>query len=339
MSKSFQAFLANNGWVGIFLTFLLSAGACAEQGGDFIPSTASSPVIPTTTSMVIEDRESKSGLHNALESRKQASEVCRKIASKLSSVKLADCQKKEIRTSGGMSVDGVPIILQEYPPIEGKESKGRVLILGGIHGDELSSISIVFNWMRTLDKYHSGMFHWHVVPLVNPDGLFQKTPQRMNKNGVDLNRNFPTDNWHKESNDYWHRTNKNPRRYPGPSPLSEPESKWLAKEISEFKPDAIVSIHAPYGILDFDGPRSAPKRLGHLHLNLLGTYPGSLGNYAGVHQEIPVVTIELPFAGIMPTERQMNQIWTDLIKWLSTNVNDKPAVMQVMNEKAQTDPS
>jgi hypothetical protein len=267
-------------------------------------------------------------------------ETCYRIAHKLASVKKTDCHNDTIVGSGGLSVSGIPILLKEYPPLERRDPRGRVLLIGGIHGDELSSISIVFNWMRTLNKHHSGLFHWHVVPLLNPDGLLEGKPQRMNKNGVDLNRNFPTDNWHAESERYWiGKTKRNPRRYPGPNPLSEPESLWLAKEIAMFKPDAIVSVHAPYGILDFDGPKDAPKRLGHLNLNLLGTYPGSLGNYAGVHQDIPVVTIELPYAGILPSEAQMSDIWVDLVRWLKKNVDNSSATMQVKNGEDQTDPS
>ena len=145
----------------------------------------------------------------------------------------------------------------------------------------------------------------------------------MNDRGVDLNRNFPTPNWHAESHKYWvQKTKRNPRRYPGPAPLSEPESQWLAAYIDDFKPDVIVSIHAPYGILDFDGPSAPPGKLGKLHLSLLGTYPGSLGNYAGKHQEIPVVTVELPYAGIMPTRSEIRNIWVDLVRWLRKNANE-----------------
>ena len=269
--------------------------------------------------------------------------TCRKIARKLGSVKLDDCKGKDFRATGGVSVEGSPIIYKEYPPVGQREPIGRVLMIGGIHGDEYSSISIMFNWMRTLNKHHSGLFHWRIVPLMNPDGLLRKKPQRMNANGVDLNRNFPTPNWKAESEKYWvQRTQRNPRRYPGQLPLSEPESQWLAHEIETFKPDVIVAVHAPYGILDFDGPRQeAPKRLGHLHLNVLGTYPGSLGNYAGIQKEIPVVTIELPYAGIMPTAAQISSIWTDLVGWLRNNMNRKNSASNVLQVKnvAHTDPS
>lgn len=271
-------------------------------------------------------------------------EICHKIANKLSSVYLDDCFGNGFMPSGGISVNGLPIIVKEYPPLESRKPLSRVLLIGGIHGDEYSSVSVVYKWINKLDQYHSGMFHWRVVPLMNPDGLLRKKSQRMNDRGVDLNRNFPTPNWEKESTHYWvQRTKRNPRRYPGPAPLSEPESQWLADYIEEFKPDVIVSVHAPYGILDFDGPKHPPKKLGHLHLNLLGTYPGSLGNYAGVHKEIPVVTIELPYAGIMPTKQQISSIWIDLVQWLKRNaIEPAPTqTQQVQTEivKGSADPS
>jgi protein MpaA len=166
----------------------------------------------------------------------------------------------------------------------------------------------------------------------------------MNEHGVDLNRNFPTPNWKAESEFYWiNRTHRNPRRYPGPEPLSEPESRWLVKEIESFKPDVIVSVHAPHGILDFDGPQAAPNHFGNLYLNLLGTYPGSLGNYAGVVNNIPVITIELPSAGIMPSRREISRIWMDLVRWLDTNLPVAPLRADgqghPLPKQAQTEPS
>jgi hypothetical protein len=156
-----------------------------------------------------------------------------------------------------------------------------------------------------------------VVPVLNPDGLLKQPALRMNANGVDLNRNFPSPNWDVEAPAYWiRRTSRNPRRYPGPSSLSEPESRWLANEIRTFQPDVIVSVHAPLEVLDFDGPPEPPRRLGSLYLDPMGTYPGSLGRWAGLHLRIPVVTIELPNAGILPSEKERLAMWTDLVRWL-----------------------
>jgi protein MpaA len=267
-----------------------------------------------------------------------AHDVCMRIAGRLGSVTRADCAGRDLRLSGGRSVKGTPILEKVYPPLRARAPQARILLLGGIHGDELSSVSIVFKWMRILDKHHSGLFHWKFVPLLNPDGLLQRKAVRMNANGVDLNRNFPTPRWTEEAlSKYWMiRTRRNPRRYPGPSPLSEPESRWLAEEIERFRPDAIVSVHAPHGVVDFDGPPDGPPGLGHLHLNLLGTYPGSLGNYAGVQMNIPVVTIELPSAGIMPTSAQIRHIWTDLVRWLIDNV---PKETPPLFTRVQAEPS
>ncbi len=263
------------------------------------------------------------------EDAEAARQACLQIAARLASVRSSDCAGRGLRATGDYSVKGRPILEKIYPPVFPRKPQARVLLLGGIHGDELSSVSIVFKWMRILDKYHSGLFHWKVVPALNPDGLLRRNAQRTNANGVDLNRNFPTPDWKKRAlGDYWiRRTGRSPRRYPGPAPLSEPEAYWLAKEIERFRPDVIVSVHAPYGVVDFDGPPHGPKRLGRLHLNLLGTYPGSLGNYAGVQMNIPVVTIELKHAGIMPKEREIRRIWVDLVRWIKRNIpKDTPPV-------------
>lgn len=250
----------------------------------------------------------------------QAREHCQKYADRLGSVYVSDCQDDRFYFSGHSSVSGEPILLRDFPASQA--GAPRVLVVGGIHGDELSSISIVFAWMRELKTLTPQPFHWRITPSMNPDGLLRPDAQRTNANGVDLNRNFPTPNWEEESRKYWvDRTHRNPRRYPGPEPLSEPESRWLFAEIEKFQPHVIVAVHAPYGIVDFDGPSIPPKKLGHLYLNLLGTYPGSLGNYAGVVRGIPVVTVELASAGSMPSARQQDKIWQDLLTWLDEKIN------------------
>ena len=43
--------------------------------------------------------------------------------------------------------------------------------------------------------------------------------------------------------------------------------------MARFKPHRIVSIHAPFGVLDFDGPSVPPTRLGRLYLDQVGIYP------------------------------------------------------------------
>lgn len=246
-------------------------------------------------------------------------EQCTRIGHKLGSVSRKQCLERNLEDTGARTVNGQAILMKEYPPLPGREPISRVLLIGGTHGDEYASVSVVFRWMQTLDLYHSGMFHWQVAPLVNPDGLLRKRSQRLNAHGVDLNRNMPTPDWHEETRKYWIKVGKDPRRYPGEAPLSEPESRWLYEEIRSFKPHVIISVHAPFGVLDFDGPPAGPRKLGYLHLKLIGTYPGSLGNCAGVQHQIPVITVELPHAGIMPSRGEISRMWMDIVAWLRTN--------------------
>ncbi|MGH1485634.1 MAG: M14 family zinc carboxypeptidase [Cellvibrionaceae bacterium] len=248
--------------------------------------------------------------------------LCKEIGRKLGSVSIADCKRQNLQHSGQYSTDKRPLAYKTYPPRKTKKPLGKVLLMGGIHGDEYSAISIMFKWMNKLNQHHSGLFHWQVVPLMNPDGLLKnRKAQRQNANGVDLNRNFPSTDWEVLAQKYWkERTYKNPRRYPGPQAMSEVETRWFADIIDEFKPDAIIAVHAPHRLVDYDGPQKAPSRLGALRLRQLGTYPGSLGNYAGIDLELPVVTVELASAGIMPSDKEISRMWVDLVRWLKREV-------------------
>ena len=73
---------------------------------------------------------------------------CERIANKLASVSLEECRQNNLQTAPAYSAAGSPILFKDYPPIEGKRPLGRVLLVGGIHGDEYSSVSIVFKWMH-----------------------------------------------------------------------------------------------------------------------------------------------------------------------------------------------
>lgn len=244
------------------------------------------------------------------------SQLCQELGNKLGSVSVDDCNAIKMQNSGIYSVQNRSVAIKEFIP-KNSESLGKVLVIGGIHGDEYASISIAFKWMQQLQQKRDGRLHWRFIPLANPDGLLRKNSQRQNANGVDLNRNFPSQDWDRLALAYWRdKTYKNPRRFPGEVAASEPETIGLIEQIEVFKPDIIVSIHAPYHLLDYDGPSTAPQSIGDLHLHELGVYPGSLGNYGGFDLQLPVVTLELPSAGIMPKANEITHMWQDLNKWL-----------------------
>jgi protein MpaA len=74
-------------------------------------------------------------------------------------------------------------------------SKGNcVLFIGCVHGDELSTVYLMFKLAHYV-KDNPALFKDKcivIAPLVNPDGFLSAKQTRVNANGIDINRNFPT---------------------------------------------------------------------------------------------------------------------------------------------------
>ncbi|MCB0411103.1 MAG: DUF2817 domain-containing protein [Bdellovibrionales bacterium] len=187
------------------------------------------------------------------------------------------------------SVKGEPIF--HYNKSAEREHPERILTFALVHGDELPSGTVALNWMRRLMEI-SPRNEWRVVPVLNPDGMAKNT--RMNANGIDINRNFPSKDWEELAVHYWKsRTHSDPRRFPGNTGGSEPETQCAMDHLADFRPDLVIAVHTPYGVLDFDGPRLPFPKFKGLPWVSLGTYPGSLGRYMWTDQNRPVLTIEL----------------------------------------------
>ena len=83
--------------------------------------------------------------------------------------------------------------------------------------------------------------------------------------------------------------------------MAGPAAAVRARVALPARPDAklpaalIVAIHAPYGVLDFDGPSVPPSRPGRLYLDQVGIFPGSL-------------------------DAEMRQMWLDLLRWMVDKV-------------------
>ncbi len=182
---------------------------------------------------------------------------------------------------------------------EGREIKAtslgakgpRTLFLGAFHGDEPASQVVLERFLSYLRK-NPRLLEGHRAVLcasVNPDGLILGS--RENSRGVDINRNFPASNW-KE-------TPREPRYWGGPEAASEEETRAVIRLIETFRPDRIVTVHSPYGVVNFDGPaRDLANAMGVANGYPVVTdigyeTPGSFGTYAGVDRAIPTVTLEL----------------------------------------------
>ncbi len=180
----------------------------------------------------------------------------------------------------GKSVENRPIMY--YALGQGPEV---TFIMAAIHGDESAGAPLVLKLADYLQKNQREFLRGRTVvllPIANPDGLVRNT--RYNANGVDLNRNFDTEN----------RINK---KEFGLIALSEPETHVIIRFIKQYNPDRIVSIHQPYGCIDYDGPgqmlANHMAKYCDLPVRKLGALPGSLGSYSGVTLGIPTITFEM----------------------------------------------
>lgn len=232
---------------------------------------------------------------------------CYTLADELRTVTFPGCQALGLKASGHHSIQGWPLT-ERYLQAPIQSNSERILFIGGIHGDEWAAVSLTYLWLQNLIKYQNQLKnHWLLIPVANPDGLFKRPSTRTNAHGVDLNRNFPSPDWSARALDWWTRyKHKNFRYYPGPHAASEPETRYLIQLIKHYQPTLIIALHAPFQLLDYDGPHhiTIPERIGPLKLRQLGTYPGSLGRYAGEYLKIPVVTIELKSAGKCPPSKK-----------------------------------
>ncbi len=158
------------------------------------------------------------------------------------------------------------------------------LIIATIHGNEDAGTPLVRRLSKHLLENRTLLAGRKVViiPVANPDGRAARV--RYNARGVDLNRNFESDN---RINNEVH----------GRAALSEPESEIITRIIAEYRPNKIVALHQPLSCVDYDGPGRGMAEAMAKHCPLpvkkLGARPGSLGAYSGETLNIPTITLEM----------------------------------------------
>lgn len=132
------------------------------------------------------------------------------------------------RGLAGRSAEGRPIGLLERgdPAIE-----GELLVFGCIHGDECAARDI--EPLAPGSGYPDPASEIFLVRNLNPDGL--AAGSRLNRRGVDLNRNFPS-GWRPIGQ-------RGDPQYSGPRPFSEPETRLAARIIRTLRPGVTIWFH------------------------------------------------------------------------------------------------
>jgi protein MpaA len=178
-----------------------------------------------------------------------------------------------------------------------EENEKYILIVGGVHGDEVESIEIaeetIKNFLSNLRNNKKPKIGFKIIPILNKDGYFNQT--RSNINDVDLNRNLPTNNWTREY--------QNDRYKPGSSPASEPETKAFLNLIKSYKPELIISTHSfKESLVLYNGIKTpyfdqVTKFAMDLNIQIVSKMnyetTGSLNTF-GKEIDCPVFTIEFP---------------------------------------------
>lgn len=187
----------------------------------------------------------------------------------------------------GQTAIGLPIPAYRW---ENGGSQGReVLILGGVHGDETEGIVCAQGLYQELSREFAFRFNLSLVPAFNLDGVLAKS--RVNGNGVDLNRNLPSNDWNPQA--------FNERYPPGPHANSEPENQALTRYLESLKPKLVISLHSWKPMLNVNGdckPEAEAIRAltGYVIEESIGyPTPGCLGTYAGLERAMPTITYEI----------------------------------------------
>ncbi len=97
---------------------------------------------------------------------------CELMARKLPNVTPALCDLAQLQPGPARSVKGHNLLTRD---VVAPNATLRVLVVGGVHGDELSSTSLVLHWIGAAQDAPANI-HWRFVPLMNPDGHAQGPP-------------------------------------------------------------------------------------------------------------------------------------------------------------------
>ncbi|MGB1587040.1 MAG: M14 family metallopeptidase [Thermoplasmatota archaeon] len=165
-------------------------------------------------------------------------------------------------SEGGFPLHGIVVTDESVPfnePPHSADTKWRVYLDGGHHGNEFLGVEITLYYMeRLLDLASQGdpatldllaRTEIQMVPILNVEGNLRDT--RVNLNGVDPNRNY----------DFGHTACAIPIGLTcgGPEPFSESEVRANAEHVAAISPDLWLSMHTGIEVLYYPAGDPFPE--------------------------------------------------------------------------------
>ena len=212
----------------------------------------------------------------------------------------------------GRSVLGAPLL---YYPCK---SECKLLVMAGIHGEEPETTFLLSRVLRAFDEPFDSIAF---ILCANPDGAAFGT--RGNANGVDLNRNFKTQNFSTEKvgSRSILEAPRDTLLSPGAFAGSEPETQALVALIEKLKPVSVLAMHAPMGCVD--APQKTTLVEGVMEaFNLpwlpdIGyKTPGSFGTWCG-ERNLECVTLELPRMSLEHLFDRYGRVFAEFLERMS----------------------
>jgi hypothetical protein len=142
----------------------------------------------------------------------------------------------------GFTKMGLPVEAYYFP---GSSDK-KALVIGGMHGSELSSIAIAKQLVQQLENRSQIYYHVLIIPSLFPDNALRAERQTMEIGSTknigryssdalpDPNRQMPTPGTSFDADQPFDYKNR----------LIEAENQWLLQTIQLFQPQRILNIHA-----------------------------------------------------------------------------------------------